>query len=82
MQVDMTNTDLGIFVPDNGAMVLNKRIPLKSLGESEPLFYIQRGEDGDKTIILDPNTQIHYLEKLNNARLVYKGETPLLQFNG
>ena len=70
--------DLGILVPQNGAFVLDTRLPARLLGDGPLLFRVMprhRPLEG-KFVPLSPETPFSYLTKLENAYLAHKnGQT-------
>ena len=63
--------DLGTLVPFDGAFGLEKRIPVKKLGEGEPEFHLlpKHSSPDGKFISVYPEEPFSYLARLKDAYL-------------
>ena len=63
--------DLGTLVPVDGAFGLEKRIPVKKLGEGEPEFHLlpKHSSPDGKFIPVYPEEPFSYLSRLKDAYL-------------
>ncbi len=62
---------LGVLVPREGSFVLGTRLPVKRLGEGEPVFTVMpnRPERAETFIPIKPEEPFTYLERLKDAYL-------------
>ena len=63
--------DLGTLVPFDGAFGLEKRIPVKRLGEGEPEFHLlpKHSSPDGKFVPVYPEEPFSYMSRLKNAYL-------------
>ena len=63
--------DLGTLVPFDGAFGLEKRVPVKKLGEGEPQFHLlpKHSSPNGKFIPVYPEEPFSYVSRLKNAYL-------------
>ena len=63
--------DLGTLVPFDGAFGLEKRIPMKKLGEGEPEFHLlpKHSSPNGKFFPVYPEEPFSYMARLKNAYL-------------
>lgn len=63
--------DLGTLVPFDGAFGLEKRIPVKKLGEGEPEFHLlpKHSSPDGKFVPVYPEEPFSYMSRLKNAYL-------------
>ena len=60
---------LGICVPDNGKFVLHTRIPAKYIPGKSLSFIVEK--NNIIKVLLDGNSNVNYLDKLETARLQF-----------
>ena len=67
---------LGVPVPEREAFVLRARLPVKRLGEGEPVFRVvpKHKQLSGIFVPLSPEEPFHYLSRLQNAALERRGE--------
>lgn len=72
MQCGEQSLDLGIMVPEEGALCLNRSIPAKKLPRGQLQFALQSEQQRkDNTFIpVQDGESFAYLSKLDNAKLV------------
>ena len=73
--------ELGVLVPADGGFGLDRRIPVKRLGEGKPEFclYVQREASEGKFVPIIPEEPFGYIAKLKDAYLVRRnGQTGIL----
>ena len=68
--------DLGTLVPFDGAFGLEKRIPMKKLGEGEPEFHLlpKHSSPNGKFFPVYPEEPFSYMARLNNAYLEIRND--------
>ena len=68
---DGRREDLGTLVPFDGAFGLEKRIPVKRLGEGEPEFHLlpKHSSPDGKFVPIYPEEPFSYLSRLKDAYL-------------
>ena len=66
------DVDIGVCVPKGSLLVLDKRVPKKSIGKEIQRFYIHQKQNKNNTIIasVDPNEPFEYISMLDGAKLV------------
>lgn len=74
VQSGALETDLGLLIPDQGALVLKKKVPSKVIGEGCPSFYLklrqELTEEGER---IDPEKPFLQLHRLPDAYLLVRG---------
>ena len=70
------SVSLGVCVPKNDAFGLEKRIPVKQLGDGRPVFMAvpNHQQMTGKFVPLRPEEPFAYIERLQNAYLEKRGE--------
>lgn len=68
--------DLGTLIPYDGAFGLEKRIPVKRLGEGEPEFLLlpKHSCPNGKFVPVYPEEPFSYMSRLKDAYLEIRGE--------
>lgn len=68
---DGNREDLGILIPMDGAFGLEKRIPVKRLGEGNPEFFLmgKESEKREKFVPVYPEEPFSYMSRLKDAYL-------------
>lgn len=72
-RLEANGVSLGILVPVDGGFGLETRIPVKRLGDGEPVFRLAAKHDpaaAGKLVPICPEEPFTYLEKLKNSFLV------------
>ena len=73
--------NIGLLIPEHGALVLKKRIAVKHFGPKMPVFSVQeRANTMVETVAVQPDCPFDHLQKLHRAYLVWSGEEPRLAF--
>ncbi len=63
--------DLGVFVPEGAWFTVNKKVPVKRLGEGQPQFRVvpRHPELGEMFVPLRPEEPFAYIKRLGRAHL-------------
>lgn len=74
--------DLGILIPRDGCFGLDTRLAAKTLGEGIPQFFLKpkHGQLQPGAIHVCPEEPFAYLDRLENAYLITRGEEKWIDF--
>ena len=72
---------LGLLIPENDGMQLQKRMPVKKMEIDKPIFSLSPREGGNKTVIpIRSDLPFEYLHKLPDSSMVMVDGMPNLSF--
>ena len=68
---DNLEEGIGVLVPENDGVVLNKKIPIKRIGRGALRFYVSTGKSKHRGrfAVISPEEPFLYIDRLNTAFL-------------
>ena len=68
LQSEGSAMELGVLVPEGDSFTLKKKLPIKSLKQGRPSFYLaEKGKLGSKFIAVYPEEPFKYLSRIKNS---------------